>query len=147
LQAAVSDDGTPLASILIQGVTLRLDVSRSESIRIDGMRVAETMASILGQNLCFDELHPAFGDDTDTTNKEVAEEKPIQRKRKGSKNNESAIKREVQWLLTLMQSTLVMIGTHHIAAPNLIPPMILMGVVKAPVVPHPGKKILSSPIQ
>ena len=66
LQAAVSDDGTPLASMLIQGVTLRLDVSRSESIRIDGMRVAETMVSILGQNLCFDELHPAFGDDTYT---------------------------------------------------------------------------------
>ena len=57
LQKGLSNDGTTLAEILVQGVSLRLDVSRSESIRIDGMRVAEALASLLGQTLHFDELH------------------------------------------------------------------------------------------
>ncbi len=57
LQKGLSNDGTTLAAILVQGVSLRLDVSRSESIRIDGMRVAEALASLLGQTLHFDELH------------------------------------------------------------------------------------------
>ena len=58
LKQSVFDDGTTLAAVLVQGVSLRLDVSRSESIRIDGMLVAEAMAAVLGQELKFDELHP-----------------------------------------------------------------------------------------
>jgi hypothetical protein len=71
LQKSLSDDGTTLAAVLVQGVSLRLDVCRSESIRIDGMLVAEAMASILGQSLRFDELHRE--DDTGITVKEVTE--------------------------------------------------------------------------
>lgn len=63
LQKDLSDDGTTLAAVIVQGVSLRLDVSRSESIRVDGMRVAEALASLLGQALRFDELHQS--DDTD----------------------------------------------------------------------------------
>jgi hypothetical protein len=70
LQKSLSDDGTTLAAVLVQGVSLRLDVSRSESIRIDGMLVAEAMASLLGQTLRFDELHE---DDAGITVKEVTE--------------------------------------------------------------------------
>jgi hypothetical protein len=73
LQKSLSDDGTTVAAVLVQGVSLRLDVSRSESIRIDGMLVAEAMASILGQTLRFDELHPSCEDDAGITVKEVTE--------------------------------------------------------------------------
>jgi len=48
-----------LASTLVQGITLRLEVSRAESIRIDGMLIAEAMSSIIGQSIRFDELHPS----------------------------------------------------------------------------------------
>lgn len=41
----------------LQGVSFRLEVSRAEAIRRDGMRVAEAMARIFGQSLRFDELH------------------------------------------------------------------------------------------
>lgn len=41
----------------MQGISLRLEVSRAESIRRDGMRIAEAMADIFGQSLSFDELH------------------------------------------------------------------------------------------
>jgi len=54
-----------LATALVQGVTLRLDISLSPPIRIDGMRVAEAMASLLGQHLRFDELHPAMEETLD----------------------------------------------------------------------------------
>ncbi|KAL7465731.1 hypothetical protein ACHAXS_006054 [Conticribra weissflogii] len=51
--------GSSLAATLVQGITLRLEVSRAESIRIDGMRIAEAMSSLIGQSLRFDELHPS----------------------------------------------------------------------------------------
>lgn len=85
LQKGLSDDGIPLATMLVQGVTLRLDVSRSESIRVDGMRVAEAMASLLGQTLRFDELHPD-SNDVDT-NEVVAEEKAKKMKKGKRKKN------------------------------------------------------------
>ena len=85
LQKGLSDDGIPLATMLVQGVTLRLDVSRSESIRVDGMRVAEAMASLLGQSLRFDELHPD-SNDVDT-NEVVAEEKAKKMKKGKRKKN------------------------------------------------------------
>ncbi|KAL3789947.1 hypothetical protein ACHAW5_005586 [Stephanodiscus triporus] len=78
LQKSLSDDGTTLAAVLVQGVSLRLDVSRSESIRIDGMLVAEAMASLLGQTLRFDELHE---DDAGIIVKEVTETR-IEKKEK-----------------------------------------------------------------
>ena len=78
LQKSLSDDGTTLAAVLVQGVSLRLDVCRSESIRIDGMLVAEAMASILGQSLRFDELHRE--DDAGITVKE-AEKRRNRKKR------------------------------------------------------------------
>ena len=46
-----------LASMLVQGITFRLEVSRAASVRIDGMLIAEAMAKLLGQNLRFEELH------------------------------------------------------------------------------------------
>ena len=49
-QRGVSDNGVSLATALVQGVTLRLDISLPQPIRMDGMRVAEAMASILGQH-------------------------------------------------------------------------------------------------
>jgi len=58
LQKGLEEEGTALATLLVQGVSLRLETSRSESIRLDGMRVAESLASTLGQHLQFDELHP-----------------------------------------------------------------------------------------
>ncbi|KAL7533060.1 hypothetical protein ACHAXR_005009, partial [Thalassiosira sp. AJA248-18] len=86
LQKVLSDDGIPLATSLVQGVTFRLDVSRSESTRIDGMRVAEAMASILGQTLRFDELHPTADDDVGVADKEdegmEGKKKERRRKRK-----------------------------------------------------------------
>lgn len=63
LKQSVFNDDTTLAAVLVQGVSLRLDVSRSESIRMDGMLVAEAMAAVLGQELKFDELHPPSCDD------------------------------------------------------------------------------------
>jgi len=79
------DDGTPLAAMIVQGVTLRLDVSRSESIRMDGMRVAEAMASLLGQTLRFDELHPSGDDDIGIADKDVEEEKNKKRERRSKR--------------------------------------------------------------
>lgn len=58
IKLGLGDAGTALAALFVQGVSLRLEVSRGVSIRLDGMRVAEKMASILGQTLRFDELHP-----------------------------------------------------------------------------------------
>lgn len=66
LQKGLGEDGTALATLLVQGVTLRLETSRSESIRLDGMRVAESLASILGQHLQFDELHPPSVNNSDS---------------------------------------------------------------------------------
>jgi hypothetical protein len=73
LQTRLSDDGTSLAVVLIQGVSLRLDVSRSESVRIDGMLVAEALAALLGQTLRFDELHPSCEENAGITVEEIKE--------------------------------------------------------------------------
>ena len=86
LQKKLGEDGTALATLLVQGVTLRLETSRSESIRLDGMRVAESLASTLGQHLQFDELHPAAAindsdEDTDVIEKE---KKPSHKKKRVS---------------------------------------------------------------
>ncbi|KAL7446187.1 hypothetical protein ACHAXM_010053 [Skeletonema potamos] len=59
-QKGISGKDMSLATSLVQGISLRLDISLSQSIRMDGMRVAEAMASLLGQHLRFDELHPAI---------------------------------------------------------------------------------------
>ena len=48
----------PMSFIFLQGVSLRLEVSRAGTIRRDGMRIAEAMARIFDQTLNFDELHP-----------------------------------------------------------------------------------------
>ena len=85
LQRGISNDGVPLATMLIQGVTLRLDVSRSESIRVDGMRVAEAMATLLGQRLRFDELHPAV-DKNIVLQEEVSHKKEKKREKKKRNN-------------------------------------------------------------
>ncbi|KAL7485992.1 hypothetical protein ACHAW6_011587 [Cyclotella cf. meneghiniana] len=58
MQLSIDGSDVSLAGMLVQGVSSRLEVSRSESIRKDGMRVAEAMASVFGQPLCFEELHP-----------------------------------------------------------------------------------------
>jgi len=87
LQKGLSDDGTPLATMLVQGVTLRLDVSRSESIRMDGMRVAEAMASLLGQTLRFEELHPPEEDDVGILEDEVTEDKKEKKERRRNRTN------------------------------------------------------------
>ena len=79
LQKSLSDDGTTLAAILVQGVSLRLDVSRLESIRVDGMRVAEVLASLLGQTLRFDELHQS--DDTVVDESSMKETKGKEKRR------------------------------------------------------------------
>jgi hypothetical protein len=77
-QKGIADNGESLATVLVQGVTLRLDISLTPAIRIDGMRVAEAMASLLGQQLQFDELHPT----TEETVDEKDEEEKIQPKKK-----------------------------------------------------------------
>jgi hypothetical protein len=92
LQKEVSDDGTTLAAVIVQGVSLRLDVSRSESIRADGMRVAEALASLLGQALRFGELHQS--DDTDAELiVEEASKKETKGEEKKRKNEKRAPKR------------------------------------------------------
>eukprot|EP00804_Cyclotella_cryptica_P008642 CCRYP_007596-RA/>CCRYP_007596-RA protein AED:0.14 eAED:0.14 QI:262/1/1/1/1/1/3/2445/1103 len=58
IQLSIDGSSVSLAGMLVQGISLRLEVSRSESIRKDGMRVAEAMALVFGQTLCFEELHP-----------------------------------------------------------------------------------------
>ena len=63
---------------LIQGVTNRLKVS-DESVRIDGMQVAERIAPILGQSLKFDELDEIRENEieeetTNTSNKDTDHE-------------------------------------------------------------------------
>lgn len=55
---AVLANNVHLSRFSVQGVSLRLEVSRPESVRRDGMRIAEAMACIFGQSLSFDELHP-----------------------------------------------------------------------------------------
>ena len=50
------DVGMHIAPLLVQGVSIRMEVSRSDSIRVDGMRVAQAMAMVLGKKLDFDEL-------------------------------------------------------------------------------------------
>mmetsp|Transcript_4269 Transcript_4269/g.10870 ORF Transcript_4269/g.10870 Transcript_4269/m.10870 type:complete len:1189 (-) Transcript_4269:56-3622(-) len=82
LQRGLSDDGTSLAAALVQGVTFRLDVSRSESIRVDGMRVAEAMAKLLGQQLRFDELHPPCEGDIDITEENTKTETRREKKKR-----------------------------------------------------------------
>ena len=46
---------TEMISMLIQGVTFRLESSQWE-IRRHGMKMAESLASLVGQSLCFEEL-------------------------------------------------------------------------------------------
>ncbi|KAL7508783.1 hypothetical protein ACHAXN_005861 [Cyclotella atomus] len=58
IELGLDDSGASLASMFIQGVSSRLEVSRAESIRRDGMRIAEAVASVFGQTLNFDDLRP-----------------------------------------------------------------------------------------
>ncbi|EJK65649.1 hypothetical protein THAOC_13470 [Thalassiosira oceanica] len=50
------DVGIHITPLLVQGVSIRMEVSLSDSIRVDGMRVAQAMAMVLGKQLDFDEL-------------------------------------------------------------------------------------------
>ncbi|KAL9181352.1 hypothetical protein ACHAXT_010157 [Thalassiosira profunda] len=102
LQAGIAGDGSQLATTLVQGVTLRLDVSRTESVRMDGMRVAEAMASLLGQQLRFDELHPP-GDGDASNEKEDTEntkkEQTAKSKKKTGKKRRERLKPRVPVVL------------------------------------------------
>lgn len=90
LQRGIADDGTSLATMLVQGVTLRLEMSRPESIRADGMRLAEAMASLLGQTLRFDELgRPDELVDEKHTDRELLEKRNKQRMRRKTKRRAS----------------------------------------------------------
>ena len=94
-QRGITSDGTSLASTLVQGVTLRLDISLSQPIRVDGMRIAEAMASLLGQHLRFDELHPAIEETMD--GKE--EETKVDQEKKPRKGRNRAIRRTRQVMI------------------------------------------------
>jgi len=48
--------GMQIAPLLVHGVSIRMEVSLSDFIRVDGMRVAQAMATVLGKQLDFDEL-------------------------------------------------------------------------------------------
>lgn len=85
-QKGTTGEGVSLATMLVQGVTLRLDISLSKPIRMDGMRIAEAMASLLGQNLRFDELHPAI-EDTMDAKEEEPEVDPKKKPKSGKRRN------------------------------------------------------------
>ncbi len=86
IQKDITDDGMSLATMLVRGVTLRLDISLSQPIRMDGMRIAESMASLLGQNLRFDELHPASEDTMDEKEESKEEADPKKPKSRIGRN-------------------------------------------------------------
>lgn len=95
-EKGISHNGVSLATALVQGVTLRLDISLSQTIRTDGMRVAEAMASLLGHHLRFDELHPTSEERIDVK-KEGANAKP--KKESKTKNGREGTKSSVKVLL------------------------------------------------
>ncbi len=90
VQKGITDDGMSLATMLVRGVTLRLDISLSQPIRMDGMRVAESIASLLGQHLHFDELHPDSEDIVEV--KEESEEEADPNKEPKSRKGRNRMK-------------------------------------------------------
>ena len=74
--------GGSLATTLVQGITLRLDANLSQNIRVDGMRIAEAMATMLGQQLQFVELHSA----SESTEEAKKDESEINSKIKNAKS-------------------------------------------------------------
>lgn len=91
-QKGTAGDGVSLATMLVQGVTLRLDISLPQPVRMDGMRIAEAMASLLGQNLRFDELHMEEKIDAKEEELKVVPKK----KPKGSKRRNRTKPRQVK---------------------------------------------------
>jgi telomere length regulation protein len=70
--------------LLIKGISFRLEVSRADSIRRDGMRAAEAVAHIFGQTLSFDELHQEENNSNES--KEVVAKSEPKKKTKEKKS-------------------------------------------------------------